>query len=436
MLLMMVCVSASYSQVSFYPNVQRLFHQKCGVCHVKGGVAPFEIQSEEDVYNHLKIIKEVIETGYMPPWYVNEDSVHYSNSLRLSEEERKLLGEWYDGGCVLGDPESMVLNHELVENKDSAEYPFHDYSVFKSFVVPASDNDKYLRVSIVPTALDTLSESLELIGIKFNPGNKNVVHHAELYAVEQDQLNDSLFMASDYFFLEDHGGVMPGAGYRFISSWLPGQDIDYFPEGTIKTIDSNESLVLLVHYGAFPTDQTDSTTVRFYTRPNNTAYETILTAHEFTVIDENAWNPARVFIKADQRDTIEVKRKIDHDGDLAIFGLHPHAHLLCTSMHAVLVSPKGDSTLLIDLPHWDFDWQHFYRFEKYIKAEYGSEITFTATYDNTDRNPENPNYPPVDVYSSFRANDEMMVLFILAKEYKEGDELLEIPYPQIPLDYY
>jgi hypothetical protein len=95
----------------------------------------------------------------------------------------------------------------------------------------------------------------------------------------------------------------------------------------------------------------------------------------------------------------------------------------------------GDTTLLIDLPTWDFDWQHFYRFKQYIHAPAGSQIQFTATYDNTSRNPENPNSPPVDVYSSFRANDEMMVLFILAKEYERGDEAKSVSYPRIPLQY-
>ena len=371
----------------------------------------------------------------MPPWYVNEKDVSYSNSLALSETELSLIQEWYEGGCLLGENTGFdsVANLD-VESKFAQTYPFKDYTVFKGFNVPPSDTDKYLRVSLV--GVDEVdSGDLELIGIQFNPGNKNVVHHAELYAVEQKVQNDTLFMPSDYFFLEDHGGVMPGTGYRFISSWLPGQDIDYFPEGTIKTISSYESLVLLVHYGAFPKEEFDSTTVRFFTRPNLPEYKKPLAALELSVIDDNAWNPDRVFIGANEKDTITIKHKLESDDDLSIFALHPHAHLLCTSMHAELVTQNGDTTLLLDLPTWDFDWQHFYRFKNYIHAPAGSQVLFTATYDNTSRNPENPSQPPVDVYSSFRSKDEMMVLFILAKEHEPGDLYRTINYPTIPLQY-
>jgi hypothetical protein len=327
------------------------------------------------------------------------------------------------------------MNHLEKKEKLEAEkkYPYRDYTVFKGFNVPSSDSDRYLRVSLVGVE-PTDSGELELIGIQFNPGNKNIVHHAELYAVEQSVQNDTLFMTSDYFFLEDQEAVMPSTGYRFISSWLPGQDIDYFPEGTIKTIDAQESLVLLIHYASFPQEEFDSTTVRFFMRPE-LSESTPMQAQELTVIDKNAWNPDRVFIRANEKDTITINHSLESDSDLSIFALHPHAHLLCTSMHASLITSIGDTTLLIDLPTWDFDWQHFYRFKQYIHAPAGSQIQFTATYDNTSRNPENPNSPPVDVYSSFRANDEMMVLFILAKEYEKGDEVKTVSYPIIPLQY-
>lgn len=372
----------------------------------------------------------------MPPWYVNEDHIQYSNSLKLSNVELNLLKEWYAGGCLKGEDDSSIEDAKpFMDSTTQIDYQFVDYTVFKAFSVPSSDKDKYLRVSLIPANGAGKPNSLDLIGIKFNPGNKKVVHHAELYAVEQKNNGDSLFLATDYFFLNDHG-VMPGYGYRFISSWLPGQDIDYFPNGTVKSIQNEESLVLLIHYSSFPKEELDSTTVRFYIKPDASDYEAVLDAKELTVIDQNAWNPERIFIAANTIDTITLESVIESDGDLSIFALHPHAHHLCRKMNAVLISPKGDTCLLLDLPHWDFDWQHFYRFKKFIKASIGSKVRFTAIYDNTADNPENPFNPPQDVYSSFRADDEMMVLFILAKEYEKGDENQVVKYPLIPLKYH
>lgn len=382
----------------------------------------------EDVFSHKKTIRHVVETGYMPPWYANESKVQYANSLSLTKDEIELLREWYNGGCEQGDSSDFVFQEAIIGSEPSIFPEYIDYFMPETYELEASHKDRYLRVTMFPKT--PMENDMELVGVEFFPQNKNVVHHAELYAVSGSNLIDSLQLLSDFFFLED-GGVMPGERYRFISSWLPGQDIDVFPKGTIKKISSEETPVLLVHYAPFPIVQRDSTRIRFHLKPQSEDYQEPYESVELTVIDQFAWNPSKVFVPAGEKVEKVVEQKVEIESDVSLFALHPHAHQLCTSMWAVMISPHGDTIPLLDLPKWDFDWQHFYRFQKYIKMEKGSRVLFKATYDNTERNPENPNHPPKDVFSSFRTDDEMMVLFILAKPYEQGDELIDVEYPKL-----
>lgn len=418
--------SPTSAQVKYYPDVADVLELKCGICHVENGVAPFTINSFEDVMGHLKTIDKVIRIGYMPPWYAIEEKIEYSNSLRLSEDETMLIQKWISDGCIKGS-----LSKHLAKKKDDTkreDYPYYrDYTVFQSSTVVASNQDRYFRVSLIPVF--GIHEEMDIVGIDIIPDNTNIVHHAEVYAVLSRDFDSEIYLESDYFFMKGQQ-TMPGSYYRFVSSWLPGQDMDLFPEGTIKKITQDELPVLLLHYSAFPLLQKDSTTVRFYL--NDPAKQnSVEQCKEYTVIDSRAWNPDRVFIPAGRVVTKTLLRNLEDDDDVSIFAIRPHAHQLCVAMKVELITPLQDTILLLDLPKWDFDWQHIYRLKNYVKAPKGSTILFKATYDNSASNPENPNNPPEDVYSSFRANDEMMVCFILGKKYVTDDENQLVKYPSL-----
>lgn len=425
----MLCIVVIFSgiaraQVTYYPDVANVFEIKCGICHTEDGVAPFTIDSFEDVMGHLKTIDKVIRLGFMPPWFANEEKVEYSNSLRLSDEETTLIQNWIRDGCVKGSISLPSLKPIGIEKLN---YPFYkDFTVLRSSTVEASNQDRYVRMSLSP--VDGVYERMDIVGIDIIPGNTYVVHHAEVYALLSRDFDNHIYLETDHFFMEG-GAVMPGSSYRFVSSWLPGQDLDLFPEGTVKTITEDEIPVLLLHYSAFPLAQKDSTTVRFYL--NDPMFQDVAEeCVEQTIIDSRAWDPNRVFIPAGKVITKTLIRRLESDEDVSIFAIRPHAHQLCVSMRVELIKPDLDTVLLLDLPKWDFDWQHIYRYKHFIKAPTGSRILFSATYDNSSDNLENPNVPPIDVYSSFRANDEMMVCFILGKKYQTGDENKLVKYPE------
>ena len=119
------------------------------------------------------------------------------------------------------------------------------------------------------------------------------------------------------------------------------------------------------------------------------------------------------------------------DTDISIFSCLPHAHHICSSMYAFAVSPKGDTTHLIKINNWEFNWQWVYEYDKYIVLKKGTVVHFYATFDNRASNPNNPSNPPKDIGLSMKARDEMMDLFLQAVYYQKGDDNKKIEYPDV-----
>ena len=113
---------------------------------------------------------------------------------------------------------------------------------------------------------------------------------------------------------------------------------------------------------------------------------------------------------------IEVNQKS------SLLGVAPHMHLLGQDWTVLMIDPQGDTTNLIQIPEWDFNWQGAYWFKKFIVIEPGSEIHAYATYDNTTENPLNPNNPPQFTTWGESTTDEMYYLPLIWVPYAEGDE--------------
>ena len=107
---------------------------------------------------------------------------------------------------------------------------------------------------------------------------------------------------------------------------------------------------------------------------------------------------------------------------ISLFAIWPHAHLLNQDFEVYAINAAGDTTNLIRIPDWDFNWQGSYNFKKYIILEPGTTVHVNATYDNTINNPSNPNSPPAFVTWGEKTTDEMLFLPLSFVPYAPGDE--------------
>ena len=106
--------------------------------------------------------------------------------------------------------------------------------------------------------------------------------------------------------------------------------------------------------------------------------------------------------------------------------LEPHLHLLGQSIRVEIISKDThDTSLVISVPKWDFNWQEFYYLEKPVIINVGDRIMVTSTFDNTRNNTKNPYFPPRDInFGGMATTNEMINVVLLGLAYQQGDELL------------
>jgi hypothetical protein len=76
------------------------------------------------------------------------------------------------------------------------------------------------------------------------------------------------------------------------------------------------------------------------------------------------------------------------------------------------VTPKGaKKEVLLDIPRYDFNWQLRYEFAEHRAVPRGSTLWGTAWYDNSARNPANPD-PSATVKWGKQSFDEMMLGYV------------------------
>ena len=93
--------------------------------------------------------------------------------------------------------------------------------------------------------------------------------------------------------------------------------------------------------------------------------------------------------------------------DILLTGMMPHTHVRGTSFRYEVDYPDGTHEILLDVPHFDFNWQLWYNFEEPKLIPKGSVIHTTAHYDNSADNPYNPD-PTIDVTYGDQTWEEMM----------------------------
>ena len=97
-------------------------------------------------------------------------------------------------------------------------------------------------------------------------------------------------------------------------------------------------------------------------------------------------------------------------------------HLLGDRIRTYGLTPTNDTIRMIDIPHWDFEWQDFYMFKNMVKVPTGSSLHADGAFNNTAANDHNPNDPAITVYPGLNTTDEMFLVYFHHLPYQQGDE--------------
>lgn len=227
---------------TYHADVRPLLADKCGGCHVQGGIAPFSFETYAGTAPLASVIKASVESKRMPPWGAHdtdECSVErpFKDDIRLSDEEIALIAEWADAGAPegepAGEPDAFGASLSTLPRVDAELVPDQGFTT-------AGSTDQFRCFVLDPG----FTQRTFLQGLAFVPGNQKVVHHAIVYADPSGQTANLVDANGQY---DCFGG--PGfTDSALVSAWAPGGVPLVYPERAAMPIEAGTKLVLQIHY--------------------------------------------------------------------------------------------------------------------------------------------------------------------------------------------
>ena len=372
--------------VTFTGEVYRVLRENCLECHREGDIGPFSLADYEDARGWGDMIVEVINSGFMPPWHANPEHGEFANQRLMPEVDKQILRDWVAAGAPRGpDAELPAIppatsawrlprNPDLVVEMSS-----------QPFTIPASGTVDYQYFVVDPG----LKEDCWVVGAEVIPGNRSVVHHSIVFVRSPD------------------GEASPGMGW--LAAYVPGQRPLPYPAGHGRRIPAGSKFVFQQHYTPNGREQTDITKIGLIFAPDSEI------DHElFTLMAMN-----QEFEIPPHADSHPVAGKVPFlPPGATLLSFSPHMHYRGKSFR--LVGRKGDqSEVLLDVPRYDFNWQHNYELKSPRPLGDFERIEFEARFDNSAANPANPD-PTQTVSWGDQTWEEMAVVFFDATQPRGG----------------
>lgn len=409
-------VTQAQTRYTYTENIAPVIYNKCSSCHHVGGIAPMPFSNYDDVKKHIGMITMAAldpKNRFMPPWMPDTSYSHFIDERTLTVAETEMIKNWIIQGMPQGN---VAAEPELPAFKKGSQLGKPDLTVSmkESFMHRGDNNDEY-RVFVLPTYL---KEGHNVGAIEIVPGNPKIAHHIIL-GLDTTQVADKLDLKDERYGYEQYSGFGFYPTYDNWSGWVPGNKTRFFPKGISNYILPRSKVLLQMHYGPSPIDSKDSTVVNiFYNDASANRYI------RGWVISPNDIKDGPFFIPANTKKTFHAQFKVV--ADWSLINVTPHAHWLGKKWEVFAVHPNGDTTNLIRINDWDFNWQNFFSFKKFVKLEKGTMIYCNGTFDNTEKNYRNPNRPLKNVAWGESAKDEMFLFYFAYVPYLTGDENMEI----------
>src|SRR5436190_2671605 len=172
---------AAASPVTYHARVSRIVQQNCLECHRTGGVAPFALETYEQVTSHAGMIRKMVDRGAMPPWFAaptpaGHTSAWFNDRTLPADDKRDLLawlaGDKAEGNSAdaplarvfpkewqIGTPDTVVQIPQPIAVKATGKMPYQNVYVETSFA-----EDRWVRaLEVRPTAREVVHHVLVFV---------------------------------------------------------------------------------------------------------------------------------------------------------------------------------------------------------------------------------------------------------------------------------
>jgi peroxiredoxin len=362
---------------TFSDDIYPFLDRNCIDCHRAGNIGPMAFTDYDEVVGWSDTILEVVREGRMPPWHASNPAGTFKGEHHVSPEDVQQLEAWIHAGAPAGRLEELPQRpaddspwgelgppDEVVSlDAEPFELPTQGALEYCYFVVdPGWKEDRWIRHA------------------RFVPGNVAVVHHALAYARTAD-------------------------GLQFLGVYLPGYQ-PFIPEPSqAYHFPAGSKLIFQLHYVTTGRPEVDQSRCAIWFADESKVEEKLNTV--LMIQDDFEIAPYS------PNTTVNFSYDKFPEGS-RLLSLYPHMHQRGKSMRAWVQAGSQREALsqtppTLNVPMYDFNWQHNYIFERPIDLTPESTIYFEASFDNSASNPANPD-PSATVFWGRQSWEEMAVL--------------------------
>jgi tetratricopeptide (TPR) repeat protein len=386
------------SQVTFNEIAPILF-KNCADCHHPGGAGPFSLLTYAEARKRASQIAAVTARHYMPPWPPEPGYVRIAGERRLTDGQIKTLQEWAERGAPEGNPASLPPAPGYHEGWQLGE-PDLVLKMPRPYLLRAGGPDVFRNfVFKLPITSTRYVSAIEIL-----PGNKKVVHHANIvidrtqWARGLDSQDGEIGFPGMDVQVEDKR-FEPDSHFLF---WKPGTVPAREEDDMALRIDPGTDLILNAHL--LPSGKPEPI------QPSLGLYFTDKAPTKFPMLLQLEHDGA-LDIPPGVKDFV-VTDELQLPVGVQVLGVYPHAHYLGKDIQGYATLPDGTRQWLIRIKDWNIGWQAVYRYAQPIFLPKGSTLAMRYTFDNSEDNVRNPNHPPRRVRAGNNSSDEMAHLWI------------------------
>ena len=325
------------SPYTYNEDVFPIVRDRCGRCHIPGGVAPMSLMTYKDAFPWGESIRTELVAGHMPPWTVETASNKLKNAQGLTARELNVLLTWVTGGNPLGKPDlTLQLPSAFMLTADTQSHT-------QEFIVSTgTKEDRWIR------AADLL------------PDTPAVVRSATIM-VKPSRLASSEAATSET------------GPERMLSLWLPGEDPVPLEDGAAFRLPADADLVVRVHYKKTWEYERKAMSDRsaiglYFARPSAA-----------TDVRALVVSAAVGATRSDQR--LSFSRVVNED--LTALAVYADPGLTYSRVQLAAVHLDGSRVELIRFQPQP-DWTRRYWFEQPVALPRGSRLEVVAAFDDKD----------------------------------------------------
>ncbi len=386
---------ASFQQISYARTIAPIIEEKCVACHQQGGIAPFAMDNYELVKGFAPMMREAIRTDRMPPWDADPHVGAFADDKSLSSEQAKTLVRWIEAGAPRGEGADPLAAVKRV----APEWPLGQPDLIvdiPAYTVPAGGVVDYQY----PTVPNPLTEGRWLKAATAKVEARQAVHHILSGVIPEGATSKGM---------EAWGGGVGG--------YTVGMESVVQPKGIGSWVPAGGQFAYQMHYTPFGKETVSAEQIGLYFYDKGEKPDLIM--RENALVNQFITIPPNTESHKETAYFLFPKDAILHTAVV-------HAHYRGTYSKLEIVYPDGKQKLILNVPFYDFNWQRMYEFAEPIEVPAGSKVLATYIYDNSPRNPANPD-PTKEIVWGDQSFEEM---FYTSLRYRWKDETAANPKPE------